>query len=74
MSEERTIWRISDIQAQAWAACNASYHEPDAEIYRAAGRALYLEDVRERIAQLFQRGDRQNRLIDQELDGDPEAA
>lgn len=64
MSEDSAIWRISELQAKAWAACNAGYHEGDPELYRAAGRALYAEDVRERIAALFRRGDRQNVLID----------
>jgi hypothetical protein len=55
---------ISSLQSAAWAACNASYSQPDGELYRILGRSLYEQDVHERIRALFARGDRQNARLD----------
>jgi squalene cyclase len=58
---------ISRLQGDAWAAWNASYGAPDADLYRTVGSDLYRQDVRERITVLFARSDEQNALIDAAL-------
>jgi hypothetical protein len=55
---------ISALQCEAWALCNAGYHESNGGVYRALARALYEQDVHERIAALLARGDRQNRELE----------
>jgi hypothetical protein len=55
---------VSVLQEMAWAACNASYHEPNPDEYRMLGRSLYREAVRDRIAILFARSDEQNARLD----------
>jgi len=54
----------SPLQVDAWAAWNASYHEPTADAYRALARALYQQDVQERIRAQFARLDEQNARLD----------
>jgi hypothetical protein len=54
----------SPLQGDAWAAWNASYHEPNADAYRALARALYRQDVQERIMAQFARLDEQNARLD----------
>ena len=56
--------RVSRLQGDAWAAWNASYHEPNGDIYRALGTALYLQDWRERITAQFAILDEQNAQLD----------
>lgn len=55
---------ISRLQGEAWAAWNASFHAEEKDAYRTVGRALYAEDVHERIAFLFARSDAQNAYLD----------
>jgi hypothetical protein len=52
------------LQSAAWTACNASYHEPDPDLYRAAGRMLYRRATQEQIKALFARSDQQNARLD----------
>jgi hypothetical protein len=59
------IWTdVSSLQGDAWAAWNASYHEGNPEAYQALARALYRQDVHERIAAQLARLDEQNALLD----------
>ena len=55
---------ISTLQGDAWAAWNASYHAEAPDAYRAVGRALYQQDVENRITTLLARLDEQNRPLD----------
>jgi hypothetical protein len=55
---------ISDLQGEAWAVWNASYHSEARDAYRAVGRALYRQDVHNRISSLFARLDEQNHQLD----------
>ena len=55
---------ISRLQGDAWAAWNASYHAEDRDAYRNVSRALYDQDVHERVAALLARSDEQNALLD----------
>lgn len=55
---------LSRAQGDAWAAWNASYHEPNADAYRALARALYLQDMHERIVSQFAKLDEQNAQLD----------
>jgi hypothetical protein len=55
---------ISRLQGDAWAAWNASYHAEERDLYRDVSRALYNQDVQERIRTLFARSDAQNTLLD----------
>lgn len=55
---------MSALQGEAWAAWNASYHEANADAYRALALALYQQDVRDRIAAQFARLDEQNARLD----------
>ena len=59
----------SPLQGDAWSAWNASYHEPNADAYRELGRALYVQDLQERIAAQLARLDEQNALLDTILAG-----
>lgn len=65
---DATADSISRLQADAWAAWNASYHAPDGDAYRVVSRSLYEQDVQERIIALFNRSDEQNALLDTLLD------
>lgn len=67
---EQSIASISALQAEAWAAWNASYHTPAREAYRALGNTLYQQDVHERIESLFARLDQQNSELDRHLRGE----
>src|SRR5437868_4883850 len=60
---------ITGKQARAWVLWNESYHVPDGEELRALSRALYQEDMHERIRQLFDRLDEQNRRVEELTDG-----
>jgi len=62
---------VSELQGDAWAAWNASYHEPQPDVLRALAEALYRQDVRERIEALFARLDEQNRRVDALLNESP---
>jgi hypothetical protein len=55
---------VSSLQGDAWAAWNASYHEPNAEIYRVLARTLYQQDLHERIMAQFAALDEQNAQLD----------
>lgn len=55
---------ISRLQSDAWAAWNASYHDPLPDAYRAVSLALYRQAVGERIQALFARLDEQNTRLD----------
>ncbi len=55
---------ISQLQGDAWAAWNASYHAEDRSVYREVSRALYSQDVHERVSALFARSDEQNAQLD----------
>ena len=55
---------ISPLQGAAWAAWNASFGSETPETYRMVSRALYQQDMHERIALLFARSDEQNRQLD----------
>ncbi len=61
---ERCRTGASPLQGDGWAAWNASYHEPNAEAYRALARALYRQDLQERIMAQFARLDEQNARLD----------
>lgn len=61
---------ISPLQSEAWALCNASYHEQNSEAYRAVARVLYEQDVHERIEALVRRGDSQNQRLEMALRSD----
>jgi len=65
---DTTADSISRLQADAWAAWNASYHAPDGDAYRVVSRSLYEQDVHERITALFHRSDEQNAHLDAMLD------
>jgi squalene cyclase len=58
---------VTRLQGDAWAAWNASYHAEDRDAYRAVSRALYEQDVHERIERLFALSDEQNRHLDMVL-------
>jgi hypothetical protein len=58
------VFPISRLQGEAWAAWNASYSAPVRDAYRSVGRALYQQDIHERISHLFARSDEQNRYLD----------
>jgi hypothetical protein len=60
----QTALPVSQLQGEAWAMWNASYHAPEREAYRVVSRALYRQDVRDRITALFARSDEQNARID----------
>lgn len=55
---------VTPLQGDAWAAWNASYHEPNGEVYRTLGTALYVQDWRERITVQFALLDEQNAQLD----------
>jgi hypothetical protein len=55
---------ITPLQGDAWAAWNASYFALARDAYRSLGRALYRQDIHERITALFARSDEQNRYLD----------
>jgi hypothetical protein len=55
---------VSPLQGDAWAAWNASYHEPNGEVYRTLGTALYVQDWRERVTAQFALLDEQNAQLD----------
>jgi hypothetical protein len=55
---------ISPTHGDAWAAWNASYHEPNKDVYRTLGHALYRQAWHERIAAQLARLDEQNALLD----------
>jgi hypothetical protein len=59
--------QISSLQGDAWAAWNASFYVEEKDVYRTVGRALYEQDVHERIENLFARSDAQNDLLDELL-------
>jgi hypothetical protein len=56
--------RISHLQSDAWAAWNASYHDPLPDAYRTVSLALYRQAMGERIQALFARLDEQNSELD----------
>jgi hypothetical protein len=60
---------VSQLQVDAWAAWNASYHEPSADAYRALGNALYHQTWRECITVQLARLDEQNARLDALLSG-----
>jgi hypothetical protein len=62
--DSRTVFPISRLQGDAWAAWNASFHAEEKDVYRIVGRALYEQDVHERIQTLFARSDAQNAFLD----------
>jgi hypothetical protein len=62
-SQQRSI-PISALQSAAWAAWNASYNAETPDTCQAISRALYQQDMHERIAVLFARLDEQNRRLD----------
>ena len=55
---------VSPLQGDAWAAWNASYHEPNGEVYRALGTALYVQDWRDRVTAQLALLDEQNAQLD----------
>jgi hypothetical protein len=55
---------ISRLQGDAWAAWNASFYAEEKDAYRTVGRALYAQDIHERITTLFARSDAQNAFLD----------
>ena len=55
---------ISPLTGEAWAAFNASYHEPHVDAYRVVGSTLYQHAMSERIQSLFARLDEQNARLD----------
>lgn len=61
---EKQVYSISALQGDAWAVWNASYQAEEREPFYALSRALYRQDVHERIAALFARSDEQNRHLD----------
>lgn len=61
---QRRSAAISALQSAAWAAWNASYNADMPDTYQAISRALYQQDMHERIAMLFGRLDEQNRRLD----------
>jgi hypothetical protein len=61
---EQHVWTISQLQGDAWAAWNASYGAPLKDAYREVARALYFQDVHERIERMFARSDQQNVQLD----------
>jgi hypothetical protein len=60
----RVSGHVSPLQGDAWAAWNASYHEPNGEVYRTLGTALYVQDWRERVTAQFALLDEQNAQLD----------
>jgi len=56
--------RISVLHGNAWAAWNASYHEPGGDAYRALAHALYQQAWHERIVTRYAELDAQNALLD----------
>jgi hypothetical protein len=54
----------SSLQAEAWAAWNASHGEPLGDAYRTLGAVLYRLDLQERIGALLARSDEQNARLD----------
>jgi hypothetical protein len=67
MTDSRADFAISQLQGDAWAAWNASFHAEEKDAYRTVGRALYAQDVHERITNLFARSDAQNAFLDMML-------
>lgn len=63
-TDSRTVFPISRLQGDAWAAWNASFHAEEKDVYRTLGRDLYAQDVHERIETLFARSDAQNAFLD----------
>ncbi len=55
---------VSALQEVGWAAWNDSYHDADPQACRVLGRALYEQDIEERISALFAHLDKQNMLLD----------
>jgi len=55
---------VSPLDRDAWAAWNASYHEPQRDAYRALGLALYQQAWHERIRTRFEELDEQNARLD----------
>lgn len=66
-SINRSPASMTDLQGDAWAAWNASYHEPQPEAYRALSYALYQQAWHERISARFAQLDEQNELLDKLL-------
>ena len=62
-----SIFAISQLQGDAWAAWNASYHAQEPDTFRRVSRSLYRQDVHERITSLFARSEEQNRQLDELL-------
>jgi hypothetical protein len=60
----RSTLPISQLQGDAWAAWNQSYHAESRDAYRTLGKTLYQQDVRDRISALFARSDAQNARLD----------
>ena len=58
------LTQISRLQSDAWAAWNASYHDPLPDAYRTVSLALYRQAMGERIQALFARLDEQNTRLD----------
>ena len=63
----RTLFPISRLQGDAWAAWNASFHAEAKDAYQTVGNALYAQDIHERIETLFARSDAQNAFLDSVL-------
>jgi hypothetical protein len=55
------------VEGAAWTAYNASFSEPEGEVYRDLGASLYRQAIRERIERLFSRSDQQNASIEAAL-------
>ena len=55
---------ISPLQDEAWKVLNASFHTPEREELRERGRALYQQDLRNRVSRLYARLDEQNARLD----------
>ena len=66
-SIDRSLVPTTDLQGDAWAAWNASYHESQPEAYRALGHALYRQAWHERISARLAQLDEQNELLDKLL-------
>ena len=64
ITESRADFPVSQLQGDAWAAWNASFHAEEKDAYRTVGRALYAQDIHERITTLFARSDAQNAFLD----------
>lgn len=54
----------NQLASEAWAAYNLAFHAPESEECRQVGRDLYQRVLEERLQALYERGDRQNSLLD----------